>query len=481
MTTSSLKDVKRYLEEIAVHLESCNRQGLYNATKKCEDLIKDLLNAAWNLRLENLNDFVINHPVIDLGDRHQTLGVQVTSYADISSKVQQTVKKFEKSRNQPIGTLCERYKHLIIFSLSFKKYRGNLPSKKTYRISIWNFQTLCNKLRRSAPEVVKACLDLLRRAKDEGLLYAGNIQANDLDFNLKKTLIKNNDQSYFAHGLGSVRIDAYLPVTYEDKLSCLLQFRDVQLSKGMKAYGENTILGFFRNREEGVSLNRSFIVGFDGPNTLLELQGERFWVEHYFVEQLCILIDELREEYLKHQAAIRCKIGGENFKNTPEGRLKLLSVPSALWEAMYNFANQYDALAGDSSWHLFSPKSDMGGRQITLLHGQNHPFRGNIPCQIWCEYENTRYCTLYWEPGYFISLGKMEGYDNMRKWKADYLHDWLLEKWIPYILYDSIRNRRSLLRWWKRRMDFQEFQENFCYQQYGISSYKQENGSVSLQ
>ena len=45
----------------------------------------------------------------------------------------------------------------------------------------------------------------------------------------------------FHYGLGNVRIDAYLPVDYEDKMSCQISFIEVYQSDIFLTYEEENI------------------------------------------------------------------------------------------------------------------------------------------------------------------------------------------------------------------------------------------------
>ncbi len=64
----------------------------------------------------------------------------------------------------------------------------------------------------------------------------------------------------------------------------------------------------------------------------------------------------------------------------------------------------------------------------------------------------------------------MEGFDNVRKWKADYTHDWILNEFIPYIFYLNIPRLNFVERLYKNKISFDEFKIKFNYHDYGIQS-----------
>jgi len=60
-----------------------------------EDLSRSLLNEIYDYQLENLNYEKNNYPGIDLGDKENNIGFQVTSRRDIR-KIQDSLEKFKK-------------------------------------------------------------------------------------------------------------------------------------------------------------------------------------------------------------------------------------------------------------------------------------------------------------------------------------------------------------------------------------------------
>lgn len=82
---------------------------------------------------------------------------------------------------------------------------------------------------------------------------------------------------------------------------------------------------------------------------------------------------------------------------------------------------------------------------------------------------NDSYANVIWQAGHTPFLRTMEGFDNVRKWKVDYTHDWILNGFIPYIFYLNIPNN-IFQHLYKKKITFDQFKSTFKYQDYGIQS-----------
>lgn len=85
---------------------------------------------------------------------------------------------------------------------------------------------LIQKIRAADPAGQEAILALLRRVEDAALPNSPiNLLAGDEEFNFPATCLSCPGQpSFFAYGLGRVRVDAYLPTSYHDTFSCCFTF-----------------------------------------------------------------------------------------------------------------------------------------------------------------------------------------------------------------------------------------------------------------
>lgn len=96
----------------------------------------------------------------------------------------------------------------------------------------WTAPTLIQKIRAADPAGQEAILALLRRVEDAALPNSPiNLLAGDEEFNFPATCLSCPGQpSFFAYGLGRVRVDAYLPTSYHDTFSCCFTFLKKELS-----------------------------------------------------------------------------------------------------------------------------------------------------------------------------------------------------------------------------------------------------------
>jgi hypothetical protein len=91
--------IERINEKIAVLSHEISRSGklgLLNIHKQCENLIKRVLNTAFDYHLEDLNDGKNNFPGLDIGDKAIGLAFQVSSdktSAKVNDMLGQVIKR----------------------------------------------------------------------------------------------------------------------------------------------------------------------------------------------------------------------------------------------------------------------------------------------------------------------------------------------------------------------------------------------------
>lgn len=125
------KEIKTISTEFSiweVKLQNLSSMNLFDAHTLSEDSICELLNLVFEYKLRNLNALKMNFPAIDLGDKSNSLCIQVTSTKS-SLKIQQTIDKFIQYN------LDNDYEELFIIILGKKqkKYpRFNHPKSFTF-------------------------------------------------------------------------------------------------------------------------------------------------------------------------------------------------------------------------------------------------------------------------------------------------------------------------------------------------------------
>lgn len=122
------------LSSVANQISARSKIGLLDLNVYSENFFRDILNALYGWKLENLNNSRSNEPGLDLGDKINKIAIQVSSRSD-AVKVNSTLKKITASQSEDYekiyvfvagqkqgsyqldSTLCEKYnfnkKHIL--------------------------------------------------------------------------------------------------------------------------------------------------------------------------------------------------------------------------------------------------------------------------------------------------------------------------------------------------------------------------------
>ncbi|WP_299028512.1 SMEK domain-containing protein, partial [uncultured Campylobacter sp.] len=93
---SKIYDIVKYFNELQHNIENLNSISLYDINKIYEDVFAKILNATFNWKLKNANEYTKNYPAIDLYDDTNKIVIQVTSNLD-NKKLKDTVEKFRSN------------------------------------------------------------------------------------------------------------------------------------------------------------------------------------------------------------------------------------------------------------------------------------------------------------------------------------------------------------------------------------------------
>lgn len=97
--------------------------------------------------------------------------------------------------------------------------------------------------------------------------------------------------------------------------------------------------------------------------------------------------------------------------------------------------------------------------------------KADILAELYVKDTTSRHVNIIWKAGYTPLISKMDGFDNLIKWKVDYTHDWILEEFIPYIFYLNTSNKLNIFkRLFKSKITFEEIKSGFSYSLYNIES-----------
>ena len=100
---------------------------------------------------------------------------------------------------------------------------------------------------------------------------------------------------------------------------------------------------------------------------------------------------------------------------------------------MYKFSINHDYLSNNEKWDIFNPQS-LSNRIMICRNTNYRNISDGIMVSIYIDKLDDKYGEILWQEGY--SLRDNNYFDNKHKWKVDYTHDWIINEFLPYILYD---------------------------------------------
>lgn len=424
------------------HVAKNNKEGFLDLARYCEDIIGKTFNILRGLQLVNLNRQISRVPLIDLADEDRGVYIQVTTLqSNQKEKVTETATRF-----------AQKYagKSLTIFFV-FAKPGWDSAAFIPGTITVLDSADLLDEIQKATVEQQEAILALLRRTEDVTLpcTSAANLLEDDRDLHIPETCLDmDGHASYFACGLGRVRLDAYIPTSYEESLSCAFYFSKRDISAAVPSLsGPELPHLLFHHREKGLSPDRPFI-GFISPEhdlVRLHLGSATLHVDIHTATQVCRLIDRLYAAYMVRKRRILSILGCHDMRVEPSDRIPVLQLSKDIWSDMFQFANHHSVHSKSDQWDCFIPYNDSvrqgriqvsaSGRELLFcLSKQEEPGDTVI---------------VSWEPGHIHGSSAMAGFDNRHKWKLDYSLQWIEKEWLPLLC----RQRYACVSHPRRMMD----------------------------
>lgn len=464
-------DIQTFLGIIQHKVSFDNDIGKTDLNTDCEDFFCKLLNLVYKLNLKNLNKLKVNFPAIDLGDDNARICLQVTSRDDIT-KIRETLDAFERNK------LYNEYDKINILILGDK---GRHSAKLNYEHcefkydeNLFDINDLSKEIAKKDTDELKLILDLFYKECNNKTLQIFNQMKEDKTLYFDKKVSEDNYFSYYAYGLGQVRIDAFLPKNLEQELSCCILFQQLGLSDCMISLDEDEIKEIlFEGYKKGLTDERKFIwyLDIESNKVGIDLLNNRFTVNIETAQQLCNIIDDLFESYLESKQKIYDIIGANCFNEKNIGEFLILQIPKNIWIAMVDFAQIHDHYTGDTLWDIFKPLNLLEKNRIIIYKNHLDERKADVFVELHVKDMSNSCVDVVWKSGYSPSVAKMDGFDNEIKWRVDYTHDWILEEFIPYIFYLDYMDNRSLFeRIFKRGISFIKFKNTFDYKNFGIES-----------
>lgn len=299
-----------------------NARGFLDLARYCEDIVGQIFNILYGFSLRNLNRQEANFPIVDLGDPAQGVYVQVTA---LQSHQRQ------KIAETTTGFLAKRAGNKLFIFFVFDKPDRSSDLVSSKEVTVLDGAELIQKIHEASPAQQEEVLALLRRVEDASLANPPiDLFVQDREFNVPKSCTPSPlYSSLFTYGLGRVRVDAYLPISYNDTFSCCFSFSKRELaSVNPSLSGREGARILFTNRDRGLSPERLF-VGFIHPEkdvVRIHLGSATIHIDLDTATQLCQLIDALYESYTDHRERILSIMGSAGFDTEKLNRIPVLHL-----------------------------------------------------------------------------------------------------------------------------------------------------------
>lgn len=439
-TRKSLKDsdidiisVEKRLLEIAEAIKINNKNNLTDINVICEEIFGQVLNKLYNINLVSLSTEVSgNFIAVDLVDYKKRIAYQVTSQS-VRSKIDKTIEKFNNSGlYKDIDEL-----HFLILSSDEHKYntKETLCLKNgttfSYTNNIMNFNKLiCEIKKKNELEngFIVDVYDCISMAYDSGRLKYSSI-VNETESLMRTETYNSDETKLWLKGYGDVHLSAYIPLSYEEKLSCMLQIRQHNLSGVYITFNQDVLLEDYFVSETDFENKHHVGRNEDEEEIYMQLQNIRINLNAHTAYHIYKLFTELKEEYFLAKKQIESVLGAEGLSKEGNKYL-LMTIDITEWEEILFFARNHDWFQdGDEiEWNIFNNNSSINS--LILSPNVNGMIRGDILAKLSVAPNKVRNdkLDLYWEPGFKVNVRCMDCFDNVVKWKADYTAEWIKNK-----------------------------------------------------
>lgn len=440
VTRKSIKDsdidlarVEKRLLEIAEEIKINNKNNLTDINVICEEIFGQILNKLYDIKLVSMSAEVSgNYIAVDLVDYEKRIAYQVTSQ-NIRSKIDGTLEKFNASGiYKDIDEV-----HFLILSSDEHRYNGIdticLNNRKifSYTENVMNFNKLIHEIEKKNEienGFIVEVYDYISMVYDSGRLkYFSIVKETEL---LKRTATYDLDETKsWIKGYGDIHLSAFIPLSYNGELSCMLQIRQHNLSGVYITFDQEMLLEDYFVSEMEFE-NKHHVGRYEDEEEIcMQIQNMRINLNAHTAYHIYKLFEELKEEYFAAKSEID-SILGTNGLSRVGNRYLLMTIDIMEWEEILFFARNHDWFQeGDEiEWNIFN--NNCSRNSLILSPNVNGTIRGDIlatisviPNKTW----NNKF-DLYWEPGFKANVRCMDSFDNVVKWKADYTAEWIKNK-----------------------------------------------------
>lgn len=436
--------VSKRLEEIAAAIKMNNKNNLTDINVICEEIFGRILNRLYDIHLVSLSAEVSgNFIAVDLIDYENRIAFQVTSRDD-REKIEKTIEKFNGS--DLIGHIDTL--NILVLNSNIHHYREpdivRLENGKefSYSKNILNFNKLIEEIAKKNVEkngFIVDVYDIINMVYDSGRLRYFSINRKT-EMLLQTERDDFGDVRLWKKGYGDIQLTAYIPLSYEEEICCMMENRQHNISGVYPTFNQDKLLEDYFVSEEEFE-NKHNVGRFeDEEEIFMQIENMRICVNAHTAHHIYKLFEELKDEYIAAQNQIASVLGVEGLKKVGKKYL-LMTIDGTAWKEILFFAKNHNCFKedGEEEWNIFD---NCTRDRVTLSPNVYGKIRGDILAEIsvdLSEFENNK-LNLYWSPGYKFDTNCMDCFDNVVKWKADYTKEWIENKllkkahdfWVEY-------------------------------------------------
>ena len=324
-------------------------------------------------------------------------------------------------------------------------------------------------------EIITQIKSNVKSEKEQEQIY--DLLTDDTSgFENKKYVNKNDIYWTYNNAIKRIYLDAFLPAYREYEPSCLFLFRTLLVRGCMITLNNNQIINQLLRgiRTDPHYDLRGFISHPSKDNGYyIQLGNNNFILSEEETYELCSIIDDFADEYIKALIEVEKKLGTIKFKKTKSGSYKLIKINTTLWKQIVEFTAKNDSYKNNGEWNIFEPNEYM-----IKVFTQNHQKYGNgYHAIIHLEREQSSYFDNYffpndklwlvWKPYYTIYRNKdvddINVISDKKYWSLNTVFDWLSKELIPKVVYE---NTISYNVFGKPNITYKEFVEKFSISDY---------------
>ena len=157
-----IKEIVDILSREKINIQSQCEIGLFDDNKYWENIVGHLINSIYGLELKNLNDEKENYPGIDLGDKEEKIGVQVST-TKTSAKI---VRSLDKVYDNEVYKEYPKFRMFILgdkqksYSIDMEKYKEKIEFSAD--TDVYDFNSLIAQVNKMNREEMQEILDYLK-------------------------------------------------------------------------------------------------------------------------------------------------------------------------------------------------------------------------------------------------------------------------------------------------------------------------------